>query len=259
MSVIPVLTLMLSQRHQLYAWTALIVGALFIESYRLFPVILMTVVFFLFYALSTLAIGNYQVWPPNGEFIEECAARITSVLHMLLAVPVAGLYACNFLGLEVWLKTQQLTMGYLIYDAIYLCSFAAMYGRPLETTMLFHHLSFYLGITVMPPAYEWYIAMAYLAEISNPFLYLSWYMYKTGLHHTFPRLFKYTAILLLGTFFVFRVVNFSYLLWTVVKMSYIGAVLTAVLWTMNVAWFYKLAYKFKSVSADKIIITKKSE
>lgn len=253
---------MLNQRRQLHAWSALIVATLAIESFRTFPVVLLFIVFFLKYMLATLFLGNYLEWPHDGEFIEECAARITSVIHMFLTVPFAALYASGYIDVELWIKTQQFTMGYLLFDAMYLCSVTVMYKSPLDRVMLFHHLSFYLGITILPRKFEWYIAMAYLAEISNPLLYASWYMYKVKLHTTFPRLFRYIAVLLLATFFTFRVINFSYLLWMVVQLSYFGAVLVSVLWVMNIGWFYKLVVKFRSLrssDAEGCHITKKSE
>lgn len=190
------------------------------------------------------------------EFSFEAVGKIVSVAHTFLTVPIATAYLLNMATLETWLLTQQITMGYLIYDGMYLLLFARMFNKPDDTAMLVHHLSFYLGINLLPVDYQRLVAMAYLAEISNPFLYLSWYLYKSGYHVSRPRLFKYVAVLLILSFFVFRICNFSNLVFAVAKASYMGAILGSALWTLNVVWFYKLVKKFKEASETPAIVKK---
>lgn len=192
------------------------------------------------------------------EMASETAGKIVSVCHTMLTVPVAVGYLWGIISLETWLQAQQITMGYLIYDAMYLLIFARMFNKSNDVPMLIHHISFYLGINLLPLSYQRPIALAYLAEISNPFLYWSWYMYKSGIHLVYPRFFKATALSLIATFFVFRICNFSNLVFEVAHTSWVGAILGSALWTLNMVWFYKLVKKFKEAS-DRQSIVKKTE
>ena len=85
-------------------------------------------------------------------------------------------------------------------------------------------------------------AFNYLTEISTPFLNLSLYLYqnnKTKLYIANCNLFKISNIMLILTFFIFRIVFGLYLVKITLFYNNLSF-LQIILWLLNVYWFYKI-------------------
>ena len=86
------------------------------------------------------------------------------------------------------------------------------------------------------------IAYNYLTEISTPFLNLSLYLYQNKKTHIYKKIFKISNILLLITFFLFRILLGMYLVKiTLFYNNY--SFLQIILWFLNLYWFSKLLKK----------------
>lgn len=200
-------------------------------------------------------------YPP--DFTYEFSTRVVSIYHVLLVTPIAIMYlwassmtassmAASSMGassmwvLMSWQTAKIITTAYLLYDALQATTRSLLYVLPNDVATLCHHLPFYLGITfVHGDPYEWYTALAYLAEISTPILYITWYMYKLNLQTIYPKAWVGCTIALLITFFLFRVINFSWLLYSaaVKGVSLLATPFIAALWLMNIVWFWLLCSK----------------
>lgn len=225
-----------------------------------FHVAVMTVVFLIMHVGSIICLS--EVFRPEYNsgssiytvsFFEETAARIASIFHVLVTVPEAILYLLGYVSIDTWVGSQKWTMAYLLVDALYLTA-GHVVQEEIDYGMLLHHAVFYIGINTLPTTYEWYIALAYLAELSNPFLYAAWYMHKTGLNKKRPITFACLTLCLLVVFAICRVVNFSWLLWYISKHDTVGMILCIPLWAMNVWWFYKLLKRVVSELLGKTLI-----
>lgn len=226
-------------------WFGLSAIALMWSLWFSMPAAVAAVAWTLMYVIVNVKIGlSYPEGTHPDPFVGELASRIVSVVHTFVVVPVAIGYLLGGAPVDTWYRAQHLTMGYLIYDATYLTGTSLSYALPLEKMMLAHHVSFFLGLILLPTQYQSYVAMAYLAELTNPFLYAGWFMYKTGLDRKEPKLFAANAVILLVIFFIFRVLNFTVLLYIVVDKSWICTVLCAMLWVAQLKWFWKLFQKF---------------
>jgi len=135
-------------------------------------------------------------------------------------------------------NTMDLLFAYFLYDTI------AMLCFDFKKSFLFyiHHLSFvftYLYFNNLFDIYKYEINNFFLCEISQIFLIHCW------LSLTFfnKKYFKINAILLLLTYFIFRVINFTYYTYlSLVTNLYIFPICLTIL-SMNLYWFYLLIKK----------------
>jgi hypothetical protein len=166
-------------------------------------------------------------------------SRFVSSLHCAILVSGAISYLAGAIGESTWLWGRHVTAGYLVHD------FVLMVQQPSIRTKedLCHHLAFLACLAyahIDPVMY----ARGMLAEISLPFLYIGWAIIKLDKVKTRPLMFWVNSIVGVVLFFVFRVLNFTLLMWqiwhafdSVVILA--GAFLTAI----NYYWFAKLLGK----------------
>lgn len=152
--------------------------------------------------------------------------------------------------------TIDIMMGYLLYDLIYESLFCQ------QRDVLAHHL---LGLVSHIStrlsnnnAAIFYTMMIYIAEGSTPFLHLSWLINQLSLTKT--TIFKFCALILLLSFFLFRIALGPVVIWHMYKFKnewnnnnlYYGNYLIIIMFvTLNYYWFRKLIQvAFKSTSAN---------
>jgi hypothetical protein len=144
-------------------------------------------------------------------------------------------------------RTIDLMIGYLIYDSAY--EFYTNKGVPM---MLAHHGMGFLShiltrATCCGPA-SYYTMMIYLAEMSTPFLNVSWLLNELG---HYPTLLLIIGIILVLAFFLCRVVMGPYLLYHLLThwdgqplwMYIINVAITIFFIALNTFWFYQLIKK----------------
>jgi hypothetical protein len=112
---------------------------------------------------------------------------------------------------------------------------------------VFHH-----GIMILSPLYSYYapsskalvvaktMSQLYLSEIPIITLNLNWFLIKFEMNRNY--LFKISDSITLSNYFVFRIVNFSYVIPTVLKTIPIAIVLNVLLILLNLYWFTGLCY-----------------
>lgn len=122
-------------------------------------------------------------------------------------------------------------------------------------TMLLHHLIVPIVIWYAKTANKTYfIALALLSEWSTPFLHICKHR-----ENVTKSMFYVSAILLLFTFFAFRVVNFFYItLEAVVQNEQVIAMCMGILVLFNWYWFFKICYKGYKIYYDNDNINTKS-
>ena len=150
-------------------------------------------------------------------------------------------------------QTLHIMMGYIIYDTIYELS-----SPTKQIDILIHHIIGFLShlstIYTQNNSALYYSMFIFLAEASTPFLNISWILYQLKYNNNL--LFHICSILLLITFFIFRVIlgpyavyhlfiykytwgdsnndNISYYMWSCNTFIIILFAL------LNTFWFYKL-------------------
>jgi hypothetical protein len=119
-----------------------------------------------------------------------------------------------------------------------------LYQNPLDYQMLIHHLILFIGTyNYYVILYPYQIALALLSETSNQFLYIGWFLIKKNLKNTM--IFKINGIILLILFFLFRVINFTYLSFFIfTNCSFYENILFLPITLLNYYWFFLLVKKF---------------
>ncbi len=182
-------------------------------------------------------------------------SRITAVFHSIICVVVASQYLRGKVTEDSWRRLISFSLAYLLYDNI--CySYYYFFGNglpPVEIGALIldnylHHLLFAIFLLIPTKIYSKQVAQGLLSELSNPFVYACWFMYVLGNRDTLY--FKIIAIVGLAVYFIFRIVNFSYILNNAIKNNDSKAktkakiFLILILTVINYYWFFKLCRIF---------------
>lgn len=137
------------------------------------------------------------------------------------------------------------TLAYFIYDSIYYLIYSFPINSYKKLQYIIHALScmsvymyFYNS-----KKYHYYGAAFLTFECSTPFLYTALLMYKYNMKSNI--VFKINSLLLLASFFIFRILYGTYIIWydmapLFVWYQYIPAI---ALTSLNYLWFYKLVNK----------------
>lgn len=158
-------------------------------------------------------------------------SRVISTLHSILAVVGSSLY--------LWTGNDDIlallygnSIGYCLYDMKNVIA-------EKSTAMIIHHIVFMVGIIFYGYKYVREVSLFLLTEISTVFLNIAWYLHKTGQRNT--RRYKITAISLLTSYFLFRIVLVSFIVYRIYILRCISCVpVVLTLLALNVVWFYKL-------------------
>jgi len=164
---------------------------------------------------------------------------INSCIHAKIVYVLSFLLLMNFIDVSVWSNCLDVTRGYCFYDTLMI-----LYQNPLDYQMLIHHLILFIGTyNYYVILYPYQIALALLSETSNQFLYIGWFLIKKNLKNTM--IFKINGIILLILFFLFRVINFTYLSFFIfTNCSFYENILFLPITLLNYYWFFLLVKKF---------------
>lgn len=184
----------------------------------------------------------YMNCAPRSIRTPGLGSRAISSLHCVIVVALAGSFLAGVASETDLLLGRYVTTGYLAHD-LWLVLWEPEL-RKMEDIV--HHVAFF---TVLPGAhlFPYCYARGMLSETSLPFLYTSYALIKLNRVKTRPILFWSVSILGVVMFFIFRVINFTALMYHVyynhtVPVIVAGTALTA----LNYYWFYKLLSKCES-------------
>jgi len=175
----------------------------------------------------------------------EYISRIYSNIHAIFILYGSFLELKN--DSNIIAKYGAFTCGYAIFD---------MYRslKKKELDYIIHHSLIIIGtipfileqnkLLILPKFYRKFIALNYLSESSTIFLNICWLILKNGGEKS--KLFKINAILTLVCFFIFRIVNFTYISINLIDYKFLF-MLQGILTGLNYNWFYKLIKKYKEM------------
>lgn len=167
---------------------------------------------------------------------------IISNIHASITFLNSVLFLTEIIDMSLYIQISAISIGYGIYD-IYILKINN--DRNFKN-MLIHHLIIIIANIWLYIFNDFFMtrvaAFNYLTEISTPFLNLSLYLYqnnKTKLYIANCNLFKISNIMLILTFFIFRIVFGLYLVKITLFYNNLSF-LQIILWLLNVYWFYKI-------------------
>lgn len=191
---------------------------------------------------------NLQKWRNNSPTEN---IRIISSIHAIISSILSYAYLTKKISISLFSPAVGLvSYGYFLIDLSHILLYKKQYSQPLFYSYLFHHIFAFIGLSYID-IYPYYLARAYLAEISTPFLNLSWYLNK---RHQKGILYFTNASLVVVLFFVFRILNLSQML---IKGPKDGPLIFPFLcfsfWLMNVLWMRGLTKIYWAEFKKKII------
>lgn len=201
--------------------------------------VITTTFWYTVYVLCTLLMKSEYKHP---KFI----SRLVSCMNATILLFGSIAYNMNYLSLEWWTLMQAIPVGYCIYDSFLIAS-TDLFNDSKE--MFIHHFAFALCILLGWNKYYNEISTAYIAELTNLFLYPCWFLVTTHKYNEYPRVFKFLTVMLILSFFFTRVLIFPYLTYTGFMLNeYISGTGMLVLSVMNIRWFHKLLNKAISMN-----------
>jgi hypothetical protein len=141
---------------------------------------------------------------------------------------------------------QAAPIGYCVFDTFHMCAVPALFDR----TMIIHHVAFAYFPAFVFAKTPLAVSLGYLSEITVPFLNVCWHHHHSGAAKGV--LYRSSAVILLITFFCFRVCSFSGLaVWALVFRGYIMAG-TAIggLAALNGYWYCCLVSKARGTDRN---------
>lgn len=182
----------------------------------------------------------------------ESLANMAISFYNSFTTPVVSiLYLYEYMSTTVYLNSVLfISGGFFVIDTVYLLRLILQEG--INTTanyqMLLHHVMVMASVCLGFNVSEYnvpYIAIAYLTETSTIFLNLCKYEYTFGRENGLR--YKLSAICLLLTFLVFRIVMFAlYIVKAVWSLHYYPIPPYLAFMYLNTFWFSKLLTRYKS-------------
>lgn len=176
----------------------------------------------------------------------EYNSRYLSNIHALM-ITIVSFYNCFITkiindNMDIYFS---ISLGYAIFD-----SYRAF--KKKETEYIVHHLIMiislfpiilnYYNLIILNNLYYYFISRAFLSESSTIFLNNCWLSIKQNKNHNIE--FKINSLLLIVLFFLFRIVNFTNLIYSIYGTEYNKfLILHLPLTFLNYIWFYKLIKK----------------
>lgn len=166
---------------------------------------------------------------------------IISSFHAFTTMTLSTLFLSNVITDVKYISYCPITVGYAIFDMINLRN-----SKNYNLFIILHHFIIVIGnlwlIFYKDPYVLKIHSINYLAEVSTPFLNLSMYLYKnkmTNFKIYNLNIFDITSKGLIISYFLFRVVLLTYLVWETAfynNLYYIQLGLAL----LNYFWFYKI-------------------
>ncbi len=178
----------------------------------------------------------------NNLYQKKDINLILSNIHAFITFFNSFFYLTKIIDINLYINISSISILYACYD-IYLLN---LINDNNFKNMLIHHSILIIGnIWINLTKNDFVtniVAYNYLTEISTPFLNLSLYLYQNKKTHIYKKTFKISNILLLITFFLFRILLGMYLVKiTLFYNNY--SFLQIILWFLNLYWFSKLLKK----------------
>jgi len=106
--------------------------------------------------------------------------RILSTFHATISSGLSIAYLNNIISQSNYIYTLPLvSSGFFLIDLAHITLYKRQYTRPILITYYIHHLISLIGLTYVS-IYPYHLARAFLAELSTPFINLSWVLTRQG-------------------------------------------------------------------------------
>lgn len=181
----------------------------------------------------------------NGDAI--ISNKIVSNIHAISSFIFSFLTLTGIKDINDYNDIVPFTISYVLFDMYYL--FKHKFGM---RHILFIHHSILLLANFLAYNIDYlesynkifflkHILFNYLAEISNPYLGISSYIYNINQIENYKTLYDRCNVMTIITFFFFRVVNFTYLVYRLSFLKFpILFIMQFMILAMNYMWFYKI-------------------
>ena len=192
---------------------------------------------------------NLQKWRSNSPTEN---IRIISSIHAIITTVLSSAYLAGKLSLTTYSPCISLaSYGYFLMDLSHILLYKNQYSKSLLASYLVHHSLAIVGISYID-LYPYYIARGYLAELSTPFVNMSWYLSRNGKKEISYIINGCVVVLLFG---VVRVINLAELLYNRPEGSpFIYTLTCSSLLCLNGIWMRGLAnIYYKDYSNYKLL------
>lgn len=199
------------------------------------------VTFFLLYALLERYITLIVPYKHCAQPV--FVSKYVSSIHAIVLCCLSVIYLTGYMGIETWSQLQVIPLGYCIYDLLLVHGEEQLRER-VDKSIPLHHFIFIIFTTTVFPYYPTEVSMAYLAELSNPFLHVCYHMIHTPHKDLYPEVFKGCMIGVVLSFTLCRILNFTYLTIMCIYKGYIAwSLLSGTMLYINACWYNRLLNK----------------
>ena len=167
----------------------------------------------------------YQLFLSNIDKI----GRQISIIHCYLILGLMGYNHILNKPLETFLLVNSVT--YWSVDIL----MNTMLSEGLDKNMMFHHVLAIVTACVSRPKL---LPYALVSEISTIFLNKTWFLHLEKKTHL--KKFVYYCRSLLFSFFLFRIINFTVILFYFFDKNEYDSYLFIPIWILNIFWFHML-------------------
>lgn len=159
---------------------------------------------------------------------------------MILALFSCG-YLSNMVSFETWALCLPISGAYGLFDLTIVTLNYKMFKKGYFATCC-HHFILIFGPLTTTLTCSRFISQAYLFEVTVPVLDLSWYLYQTNMKNTL--FFKINSCFAIVLFLFFRVLNSTYLTYSVIYFNRTLVFFSTCFWALNMFWFHKFSRIF---------------
>lgn len=179
----------------------------------------------------------------NNKDLYNFVSKINSIIHAIYIVIVSKHFIHDNIDKNTFLESLDVTKAYLIYDTLTM----VLYYKYVSSLplMVCHHLAFLLSLfSKSVENYPKFVALGLIAEITNLSLYFGWFLMKKRLGDSI--LFIINGVLLITTFFYYRVFNFTSLFLIVLSLpdKKNETLFIFIIMLLNIYWFTRLIEQF---------------
>lgn len=175
-------------------------------------------------------------------------SRYVSCIHAVTLVTLGILWENGYSESYWWtILARAVPVGYLLHDSHIICREHTLWSF----IDLIHHMLFLFLILYAVELYPYHTSKAFLAESSVPFINIGWYMLKTKMNNSYPRIFIINALITLITFLIFRVCIFTVFTYDAINLkAWLVLPMVFGMTVLNWYWFILLirkAFKIKQL------------
>lgn len=193
------------------------------------------------YSQSIIKLLDFIPQQQNENYI----SRFYSTIHSIILSIILTLY---FINEQMAIIAFNFTIAYCIFDLYCIIRYNSL---TIETPfgIYIHHIALiFILVNVYDKSIFYFSTVVGLySEFSTIFMNLSWLIHKIKLKHIKIKIVIYFC--LLSSWFVTRVLNFTFLLFYVIivfdQVPFYPYLAFICIWIFNIYWFSKLVNKFK--------------